>query len=128
MPVAKRNEKLKIAHLKILAATQECSEAGILPNADGILAVLRGSVGDEPYSRFLTFGTLTSIHDRPGKRMIGFLLEKGYLDRRYKTEHDAYYFLLTEEGEFLARRYLSKPRKQARGKRKVEAPLFINKE
>ena len=109
------------------AAVYEINGRGKLPSESGVIALLRGEEAAKEFEDLVTFDSLRSLSKRGARSMLNLLLKRGYLDRHYDVEGDTFYLFLTEEGEEIAKAYLTKPRKSATSK-KSRAPLFIDKE
>ena len=104
----KKRSAIPQKEAKCLALVYEVCQEGFDPSVSAVALLLKG---DESVNRFhylKTYGSLQSPSTRKLKSMVTLLLKKGYLTAYSLPGYEERYLMLTEEGEDLAKKTLSK--------------------
>jgi len=107
MAVGKRRE-YTAKEGKCLAVVYECAKEGVDPSALAVSLILHGEDAAKGMGHLKTFGCLTSYSTKKVKSMIALLLKKGYLLSYAPVGLMERYLILSESGEKIAERVLSK--------------------
>ena len=97
-----------IREAKCLAAVKECALSGKDPSALAVALLLRGDDQVAACANFKTFGCLSSLSIRKAKTMMTLLQKKRMLSSYAPPPYLERYLILTDEGEAIAAKILSK--------------------
>ncbi len=114
------------SHLKVLGVVYELSSIHLAPSKEGVEVVLHGEYDYGGFSSLLLFGSLTSVRGKRLSTMLRYLVGKGMLEEKAVESQDETYFLLTKEGERMAKEFLSHYHKPAIKASKPEKRKFLD--
>ncbi|MCR5078726.1 MAG: hypothetical protein K6B65_02240 [Bacilli bacterium] len=114
------------SNLKVLGVVYELSLCSLAPSKEGIEVVLHGEFDYGSFSNLILFGSLLSIQGKRLAAILRYLVIKGQLrEKEVKSQGEIYYFL-TEEGERMAKAFLSHYHKSSLVESKPEKRKFLD--